>query len=216
MSIVGNVNNDFMPSVLGGDLERVRLSWIIQVGHKCYHMYFTKRIQGEISHTHTQREDELMVGSQIKGPSAKVLVAGESWDGFSLSLWSRMVLLTYYMISVQWNCLGLEMRPSHLDRNCVIWRKVPDLFMLLQLIPVNEEAVLAPSCAQSLCSFLPYDAPPDYMTGESLGCLIRNQKNYDKFQLHGDTHKCSVYNSNFDSNSENNFLKKDYSHPGVG
>ena len=100
------------------------------------------------------------------------------------------------------------MRPSHLDLNCVIWRKVPNLSMLLQIIPVIEEDILAPSCAHSLCSFLLYDALPDYMTGESLGCLIRNQKNYDKFQLHGDTHKCSVYNSNFDSNSENNFLKK--------
>ena len=118
-----------------------------------------------------------------------------------------MVLLTDCMISVQWNCLGLETRPSHLDCNCVIWRKVPYLSMLLQIIPVNEED-MGPSWPQSLCSFLLYYAPPDSMTGESLGCLTRNQKNYDKFQLHGDTRKCSVYNSNFDFSSENNFLKK--------
>ena len=118
-----------------------------------------------------------------------------------------MVLLTDCMISVQWNCLGLETRPSHLDCNCVIWRKVPNLSMLLQIIPVNEED-MGPSWPQSLCSFLLYYAPPDSMTGESLGCLTRNQKNYDKFQLHGDTHKCSVYNSNVDFSSENNFLKK--------
>ena len=118
-----------------------------------------------------------------------------------------MVLLTDCMISVQWNCLGLETRPSHLDCNCVIWRKVPYLSMLLQIIPVNEED-MGPSWPQSLCSFLLYYAPPDSMTGESLGCLTRNQKNYDKFQLHGDTRKCSVYNYNFDFSSENNFLKK--------